>query len=612
MLKDHPSNLSGLVARLALAGLFLTVGLTVTMAAPGDDEAGFKPLFNGKDLSGWQGDTNLWSVQDGAITGQTTAEKKINGKSNTFLIWREGEVDDFVLRLSYKIVGGNSGIQYRSVELEKAHEGVKQPFVIGGYQGDFEAGDKFSGILYEEQLGRGILAERGNKVVIDDKGKKNVVEKLGDSAEIQKSIKKEDWNDYEIIAQGNHLIHKINGRVTIDVTDNDAAHRRMWGLLALQIHQGPPMKVQFKNIRLKRTKLTAGAKKIVMIAGHPSHGPGDHEFNAGVKILRSCLNSVPGIIATDYHDNGWPKDPTAFDNADAILMYMDGGSGHPAIQGDHLHLLQDLMKKGVGLACVHYAVEIPKDRGGPEFLDWIGGYYETGYSINPHWTANFASLPAHPITSGVKPFSINDEWYFNMRFPLQPKYVSILQATPPDDKRGTPAAKEHPGRSEVLAWAVERPDGGRGFGFTGGHFHRNWQDDNFRKLVLNALVWTAKGEIPKDGIASSVTAEQIAQNLDPKPQKPKKAPEAAKKAEAPKKVETPKVVEKPKAVEAPKMAEKPKTVAATPAAPEKVAPAAPETVAAQPTAPVAVAAASTNCNCCAPKVKVKHRRTCCR
>ena len=159
----------------------------------------------------------------------------------------------------------------------------------------------------------------------------------------------------------------------------------------------------------------AADKRIVLVAGHPSHGPGEHEFNAGVQLLHQCLQNVPGITSRFYL-NGWPRDPKAFDGADTILFFMDGGGGHPIIQDDHLKIIGDLMKKGAGLACAHYAVEVPKDKGGPEFLDWIGGYYETGFSTNPHWEADFKSLPNHPITRGVKPFKIRDEWYYNIRF----------------------------------------------------------------------------------------------------------------------------------------------------------------------------------------------------
>ncbi len=264
----------------------------------------------------------------------------------------------------------------------------------------------------------------------------------------------------------------------------------------------------------------AKKKKIVMVAGRPSHGPGEHEFNAGTQLLAKCLNEFPGVT-TSVHLNGWPKEAHAFDDADCIFLFMDGGGGHPVVQDNRLAEIDGLMKKGVGLVCAHYAVEVPKDRGGPQLTDWIGGYYETNFSTNPHWSAELKELPKHPITSGVKPFTIVDEWYFNIRFPENSKIIPIVSATPPDDKRGTKDAKEHPGRKEVLAWALERPDGGRGFGFTGGHFHKNWANEDFRKLVLNAIVWSAKMDVPADGVPSKVSDEELKLNLDPKGAKKK-------------------------------------------------------------------------------------------
>lgn len=467
-----------------------------------EDESGFKPIFNGQNLDGWDGDAKFWSVVDGTITGSTV---KNSTDHNTFILWRQGEVDDFELRLSYRIVGGNSGVQYRSADVGD--------HVVGGYQADIDSGDAYSGILYDER-GRGIVAGRGEKVEWTKDGKK-VTGSVGDSNALQQAIKKEDWNDYVIIAQGNHFQHFINGKLTCDVTDNDAANREMTGILALQLHAGPAMTVQFKNIRLKRLKLADGRKKIVMVAGHASHGKGEHEFNAGVTLLRHCLDKMPDrVLAAEYH-NGWPSDPTAFDNADAVLLYMDGGGGHPLIQPDHLRRMGELMHQGVGLACAHYAVEVPKERGGPELLAWIGGYYETGYSINPHWDADFKEIPKHAVTRGVKPFKINDEWYYNMRF-REGAVTPILVATPPDSTRGTPAAKEHPGRAEIVAWTTERPDGGRGFGFTGGHFHRNWGHADFRKLMLNSLFWVAKLDVPPEGVDCMVSDEELAKNLDAK------------------------------------------------------------------------------------------------
>ena len=209
-----------------------------------------KNLFNGKDLTGWKG-LDFWSVEDGVITGRTTKEKPTKG--NTFLVW-EGEVADFELTFQYKIVGGNSGVQYRSKLVDA------KGFVISGYQGDFEAGKKFSGILYEEK-GRGILAERSQKVVIKeganpkDPKKPNieVTGSLGKTEEIQAKINAEAWNEYRVVAKGGHLRHFINGVQTVDVTDETAVGARK-GLLALQLHAGPPMVAQFKDLVLKEIK----------------------------------------------------------------------------------------------------------------------------------------------------------------------------------------------------------------------------------------------------------------------------------------------------------------------------------------------------------------------
>ncbi|MBM3822061.1 MAG: DUF1080 domain-containing protein [Verrucomicrobia bacterium] len=211
-------------------------------------EPGFKSLFNGKDLTGWQGSTDLWSVQDGAITGVTKADPKLT--HNTFLVYTGGEVGNFELRLSYRIVNGNSGIQYRSKVVEQGKFGP----IVSGYQADFEAGKTYSGILYEER-GRGILAQRGQKTAIkevDGKTKVEVTGQVGKSDEIQAKIKHEEWNEYVVIADGNHLRHFINGVQTVDVVDEQAAKAAKSGVLALQIHTGPPMTVQFKNLRIKQ------------------------------------------------------------------------------------------------------------------------------------------------------------------------------------------------------------------------------------------------------------------------------------------------------------------------------------------------------------------------
>jgi len=490
------------------------------VAAPPPEAGSYERLFNGVDLAGWDGNPELWSVRDGAITGVTKADPKLT--HNTFLVYTRGDYADFELRLSYRIVQGNSGIQYRS---QVSGQGDFGP-IVGGYQADFEAGKSYSGILYEER-GRGILAQRGQKTVVrerDGKTAVDVVGSLGDSEAIQAAIRAEDWNDYVIIARGNHLQHFINGLQTVDVLDEQSAQAARTGKLALQIHVGPPMTVQFRDIRIKRLDTEAARKRIVLIAGGPSHGAGDHEHNAGCKLFEKCLAGIPGVEVVSH--TGWPEAPDALEGASAIVIYSDGGGGHPAIQGNRLDQLAKAIAGGAGLGCVHYAVEVPKDRGGREFLGWIGGYFETDWSVNPFWVADFKQLPKHPVTRGVKPFQQRDEWYYHMRFQPDMKGVTpILSALPPASTLERPdgphsnnphvrrAVLENQEAQHVM-WVYDRPDGGRGFGFTGGHSHSFWGNEDFRKVVLNGILWIAGVEVPPQGVDTPVTAADLQANLD--------------------------------------------------------------------------------------------------
>jgi len=234
--------------RTVILGLAL-VAAPWGVAAGGDARQGGS-LFNGKDLSGWEG-TMHWSVKDGAITGTTSAEPKL--KVNTFLVWKGGTVGDFELKAKFRMEGGNSGIQYRSKQFEKGD------YVVAGYQADIDTSGKYIGILYEER-GRGILANRGEKVVIDENGKKEIVGSLGSAKELAEGFDPKAWNDYHIIARGNHLQQFLNGKQTIDVVDRQPGKAASEGILALQIHVGPPMEVQFKEIMLKRLSAAPGQK----------------------------------------------------------------------------------------------------------------------------------------------------------------------------------------------------------------------------------------------------------------------------------------------------------------------------------------------------------------
>lgn len=503
-----------LPATIALAAFAVAV-----LSRPSSADDAGTPIFDGMSLEGWEGKPEFWRVEDGAIVGETTADRPTDG--NTFLIWRQGLVDDFELTLRYRLRNHNSGVQYRSRDLGD--------FVVGGYQADIHDGE-FTGIVYEEK-GRSILSQRGERVVIGADGKKQAGEPIGDAAELQKAIRPGEWNDYRIVARGPKLQHFINGQLMSEVLDEQADKRSLQGILALQLHAGPPMKVEFKDIRLKRLKLSDGRKKLVLVAGRPSHGPGEHEHRAGAMLAEKCLDAhfggepLPQLVTATY-TGGWPTDPTAFDNADAIFFFADGGDGHPVLQSNRLAQVDALAKRGVGIACLHYAVEVPKEKGGPEFLSWLGGYFEPHWSVNPHWTlADTQLAEGHPIVRGVKPFVTNDEWYYHMRFRDPPEGLTlILTAVPPDDTRerpdgphsNNPDVRAGKGSREALAWAYERPGGGRGFGCTGAHFHRNWANDDFRKMMLNALAWTAGLDVPEAGIASSVSADDLTANLDDK------------------------------------------------------------------------------------------------
>ncbi|HWL17471.1 MAG TPA: ThuA domain-containing protein, partial [Opitutus sp.] len=206
-------------------------------------------------------------------------------------------------------------------------------------------------------------------------------------------------------------------------------------------------------------------------------------------------------------------------------IYADGGEAHPALEPKNFTALQRAMQRRAGLVLLHYATEPTIENGETEFLAWIGGAFEINWSVNPHWAADFKMLPDHPVTRGVAPFSLLDEWYFHLRF--APGVTPLLAAVPPPSTMqrrdgphsGNPHVRAAVARGEpqTVAWTFERPDGGRGFGLTGGHFHRNWGQRDFRTLVLNAILWTAQMDVPADGVASVVTAEDLARNLDPKP-----------------------------------------------------------------------------------------------
>jgi type 1 glutamine amidotransferase len=268
--------------------------------------------------------------------------------------------------------------------------------------------------------------------------------------------------------------------------------------------------ILFSTLPFSTTTLAHAAQpaKIVLLAGIPSHGPGEHEFNAGITLLEKMLRQNDGV-KTVVVRGGWPDDEHVFQGASALVFYMDGGPKHPVVQGDHLAAIGKLMAAGVGLVCLHYAVEVPAENGGKEFLDWLGGYYETGYSHNPVNDVKLTQAsPDHPISRGWKSFETRDEWYYSIRFkPNDNSVTPILTAMLPPSNPTL----------QIVAWAKERADGGRGFACTGAHYHRNWGDADFRRMIVNGIFWTAKIKIPKNGARVELTSEDLTRGQDSKP-----------------------------------------------------------------------------------------------
>lgn len=249
-------------------------------------------------------------------------------------------------------------------------------------------------------------------------------------------------------------------------------------------------------------------KKIILIAGpitgHPKEA---HEYEKNVILLKHLLDTSPnlqGKVKVEAHFKGWPENPSTLDDADTIFIPSDGTdqkeTNHPLYVGDHLQAIERQMKRGCGLVLFHWSTFNPV-RVHDQITEWVGGYfdYETGpgprkwYSAIQTWDADsLLGAPQHPISRGVKPFKTREEYYYRLRFrDADPRLVPIVRTRPPNEKEDF-----------TVGWTVERADGGRGFGFTGGHFYANWWNADFRKLILNAIVWTAKLEVPEGGVQS--------------------------------------------------------------------------------------------------------------
>lgn len=268
--------------------------------------------------------------------------------------------------------------------------------------------------------------------------------------------------------------------------------------------------------------------RIVLLAGSPSNKPGQHEYLAGCALVAGWLKSVPGVWPVLVAD-GWPKNEAILDGAKCVVSYMDGGPKMAFLETSRWERMKKLAASGAGLVVLHQGVDCPEERAA-EFQQWFGAVFTKDIGCRGHWDVAFDTVPAHPITAGIQPFTLTkDGWLYNLHF--APRGVTpVLAAAMPDKSRTSEDARAHLGRAETVAWAFERPGGGRSFGFTGCDLHKNWDVDAQRRLVTGGILWAAGLPVPDGGVKSACDAADLAKNLDRKVFQPKAPADAAAKA----------------------------------------------------------------------------------
>lgn len=281
-----------------------------------------------------------------------------------------------------------------------------------------------------------------------------------------------------------------------------------------------------QKVPLEATAADPSLAKIVLVAGTPSNKPGQHEYFAGCALLRQWLAELPGV-APVMVSHGWPQDETVFDGAQSVLFFLDGGEKLTFLTPERLAKMEALAAAGTGLIMLHQAIDCPPAQV-PQFKRWFGAAFQSDSGCRGHWDVSFAAIPTHPVTTGLQPFDLlKDGWLYNLHF-AETGVTPLLTCKMPVSSRKTEDAKAHPDRDEAVAWAYERADGGRSVGFTGCDLHSNWAEPNQRRLLLNAILWTAKQPVPEGGAVSVVSDEQLTQNWDRKLFQKRPAPAASK------------------------------------------------------------------------------------
>jgi hypothetical protein len=272
-----------------------------------------------------------------------------------------------------------------------------------------------------------------------------------------------------------------------------------------------------KRVPLEVDALDASMSKIVLLAGSVSNRPGQHEYFAGCSLLMKCLKETPGVWPVMAAE-GWPKNDGIFKNAKSVVIYMDGGAKCALLEPSRWELLRGLMKQGVGFVALHQSVDIPEDHA-EDFKKWAGAVWQKDIGSRGHWDMTFEPKGGHEILNGVGTIAApKDGWLYNLRF-ADKNLTPLLAGPVPDASRSTADAKSHVGRAEVIAWAHERADGGRSFGFTGCDLHKNWGVENQRRFVVNGILWSAKLPVAKEGTPVKCEETDLTANFDFKPGK---------------------------------------------------------------------------------------------
>jgi type 1 glutamine amidotransferase len=423
----------------------------------------WRPLFNGRDLSGWKvndfAGTGEVKVEDGkiiigtgvALTGLKKTEAPLKSNYEVSVDAMKIDGDDFFCGLTFPVKDSHATL------------------IIGGWGGSLVGFSSIDGMDASENEFTQYMRFDKNKWY-------NIRLRVTDT-------KIQAWID------GDRMIDAdITGR-KISMRAGEIEDSVPFGLATYQT-----------TAAIKEIKIRAVPNKIpriAMIAGKKSHGSGEHEYKKALQLLASELEKRLEFIDVRVHFDGWPTDEETIKDADTIVFYSDGSDrkelDHPLMYSGRLSTIDKLMKRGVGFVAIHYTVFVPKDKAGGKFLDWIGGYfdYETGDTPNKWYSKIetreykvFPATPEHPICKGVEPFTLKEEFYFKMRFPQDKSKLTPIATFDPEKKDW----------EKVVGWAIERPDGGRGFGYTGGHYFSNFENPAMQRLLLNAILWTAKAE----------------------------------------------------------------------------------------------------------------------